>query len=424
MQPPKYQSWDNPRCEILKKIAEAKPMSHVLCLECKGGRLLCGRESCPLLAKIHFQSPIEQKLGKTLFGPSPPSLFVGWMGYPNVLVGPMASVDAENPQLLDNPAGWYGADFNDIIRMRSALVRSKSKEHIKSHSRLVSDVQELSLSVQSVDVELEFKHAPKYSLSFSPIQQPMGPAATLEKFTIAENTKIPLKAERIVRDDLKATESAALLYAKDFDIYYISKVLSAGVLGMNAGRKLVPTRWSITATDDILAKEMLKKIRQYSQISEYLVYSNTYLENHFEVLLMPGAWSFEQFEAWSPNTLWTLAMDKPTITQECESFEGRTKYAIKEGGGYYAGRFAVCEQLEKMKKQATAVIFREIYESYVMPVGVWEVRENVRHAFENKPRRFATMKDALADIRARLHLPLEEYLRKSALLRQRKLSDF
>ncbi len=420
----KYQSWDNPRCEILKALAEAKPMSHTLCLECKGGRLLCGRELCPLLAKIHIQSPIEQTLKKTMFGPSPPSLFVGWMGYPNVFVGPMASLDPENPQHLDNPHEWYGADFNEIIHMRSNLVRSKTKEHIKSNSRMVMDVQELTLSKYSVDVELEFKKTPHYSVSFSPISQHMGPTGILEKFKIAGNVSIPQKVEKVVTDELKSVESASLLYGKNFDVYYISKVLSAGILGMQKNKKLVPTRWSITATDDILAKEMLKKIRDYPKVNEFLVYSNTYLDNHFEILMMPGAWSFEQFEAWAANTLWTLAMDAPTITQESEGFDGRTKYAIKEGGGYYAGRFAVCEQLEKMRRQATAVVFREIYETYIMPVGSWEIRENLRHAFTKKPLRFNSKAEALKHIATTLRIPINHFIAKSQLLQQRKLFDF
>ncbi len=54
----------------------------------------------------------------------------------------------------------------------------------------------------------------------------------------------------------------------------------------------------------------------------------------------------------------------------------------------------------------------------------WEVRENVRHAFTNKPRKFSTIKDALADIKTRLHIPMDEYLKKSAILRQRRLTDF
>ena len=159
-------------------------------------------------------------------------------------------------------------------------------------------------------------------------------------------------------------------------------------------------------------------------MSDFLVYTNTYLENHFEVLLIPGNWSFEQFEAWAPRTLWTLSQDKPTIAQESEGFAGRTKYAMSEGGGYYAGRFAVCEFLEKMRRQATTIVFREIYDSYVMPVGVWEIRENLRHAFQNKPLRFDTLGSALKHIEGTLTVPIKEFISRSQFLRQKKLGDF
>jgi hypothetical protein len=38
--------------------------------------------------------------------------------------------------------------------------------------------------------------------------------------------------------------------------------LSIGVLGLKKDKKLVPTRWAITATDDILAKKLLEKVKQ------------------------------------------------------------------------------------------------------------------------------------------------------------------
>ena len=59
-----------------------------------------------------------------------------------------------------------------------------------------------------------------------------------------------------------------------------------------------------------------------------------------------------------------------------------------------------------------------------MPVGVWEVRENVRHAFMNPAKKFDTLKEALADINTRLMIPVEEYVKKSEILRQRRLSEF
>jgi len=119
-----------------------------------------------------------------------------------------------------------------------------------------------------------------------------------------------------------------------------------------------------------------------------------------------------------------MSCDRPTIQEEYEGFEGRSDYALKEGGGYYAGRLAVTEALHRMKKQARTIIFREIYEGYTIPVGVWEVRENVRKALQKKPKRFSNMTAALEDIETRLRIPPREYLKNSEMLKQRKLSEF
>ncbi|MFN3528143.1 MAG: hypothetical protein ACK4YO_03480, partial [Candidatus Altarchaeaceae archaeon] len=76
------------------------------------------------------------------------------------------------------------------------------------------------------------------------------------------------------------------------------------------------------------------------------------LFNHFEILLIPGNWEFEQFEAWAPDTLWTIGNESYAINLEAEYYKGRNDYAIKEGGGYYASRLAVLEYLKKIKRQA------------------------------------------------------------------------
>ncbi len=384
---------------------------------------MCGRPSCPLLQKINIQHPIESRLKESMFGPSP-SIFVGWKGYPNVFIGPMTSVEEENAALLDDPSRWYGFDFNEIIRMRSSLVRSKTRHGIRERTALLEKSQELAMSVKPTDTEVEFKVRPKYNLSFSPISQPIGPSGVLKDFEIAENPSIPKKVDYVVSDELKAGDAIYKLYRSDYDVYYLSRILSSGVLGMQENRKLVPTRWSITAVDDILANLLREGVKEYPLINEFQVYSNTYLENHFEILLMPRNWEFEQFEAWAPDTLWTMAYSKPAINLEKESYRGRSKYAIKEGGGYYAARLAVLEALERMKRQACVVIFREIHEGYIMPVGVWEVRENVRNAFRNPPEKFDTMEEALAYIGARLKIPISEYRKRSGIIAQKRLEDF
>lgn len=214
------------------------------------------------------------------------------------------------------------------------------------------------------------------------------------------------------------------MFDKNYDVYYLTGVLSCGALGANERKKMVPTRWSITAVDDILGKYLMSRIRTYPSVNDYLVYSNTYLENHFEILVAPGSWEFEQFEAWAPKTLWTMHSDEPVIAYEHEKHGGRWDYALNEGGGYYAGRFAVAEAMDNMHRQGRVIIFREIYEGYVVPVGVWEVRENARKAMQNPPKKFSSLKEALIDVSTRLRIPMKKYLEKSEILQQKRITDF
>jgi len=85
---------------------------------------------------------------------------------------------------------------------------------------------------------------------------------------------------------------------------------------------------------------------------------------------------------------------------------------------------ATAEALVKLNRQARCVVFREIYDGYRLPVGVWQVRESVRKAFENQPEKFATRSEALARIATRLKRPLSQYLARTVLLKQRRLADF
>lgn len=410
-------------CKITRAIKKERPMSRGLCLSCKGGKLLCGRSSCPLLKKISVQEPVEKRIGADVFGPSP-SIFVGWGGYPQVSVGQMTSISPGEAYVADDPGSWYGLGFDDIISIRSNLVRSKKKEPVRSQDRFVSDLQEIALSVRAVDVESHFLKKPEFSVSFNPVSQPMGPTGLLDKMDVASNPVIPRKVDSIVNDELKSAQQVGELFNRNFDVYYLTGVLSSGVLGLNQDAKMVPTRWSITAVDDMLGKQLMQRIRDYPEFGEFTVYSNEYLGNHFEVLVIPGRWEFEMFEAWCPDTLWTAGEVEPVIQAEYEGFEGRSKYAFNEGGGYYAGRFAVTEAMDRMRRQGRVIVFREIYDSYVVPVGVWEVRENVRKAMDSRPRRFADLKSALKDVQERLTIPISNYLDKSEILTQKKITDY
>jgi hypothetical protein len=84
--------------------------------------------------------------------------------------------------------------------------------------------------------------------------------------------------------------------------------------------------------------------------------------------------------------------------------------------------------LERQRRQAAIVILRETHPGYIMPVGVWNVREHVRAALRLPFRRFATMQETLGHLQSRLEIPMERYVRLSEVLRhvlyQRTFDDY
>ena len=394
-----------------------------LCLVCKGSRHLCGWKICPLYYREKSIPAIKTRLKEDFFGPST-SIFIGHNFYPNVYVGPLTTLNEEKLGIIDHPVKWFGKPYGEIIEMRSFVMRAKSRENIYSHSKLIEKNQEIALSIKPLDVEIKFRRKPAINFEFSDVIQPMGPSGILKYLKVTENPKIPRKIEKVLTDELKAEEAGFMLYKNGIDVYKLSVVLSSGILGYEGRKKLVPTRWSITAVDDMIAKKLISNIKTYNQINEYLVFSSEYLDNHFEFLFIPGRWEFENFEAWSPGTTWSFNLKRTEILEEYESFQGRTKYANLQAGGYYASRLAVVEYLHKIRKQATVVGFREVREGYTIPLGVWLVRETARNAFKSPPKKFSSLKDALNNIGTRLRIDIHEFLKRSKILRQKKLKDF
>ncbi len=394
-----------------------------LCIVCKGSRKLCGWRTCPLYAKLRVAPAIQASLKKDFYGPST-SIFVGHNFYPNVYAGPMAAIDPSAANVLDSPGSWFGKPYGDIIQFRSLLLRSQARENVFSRSRFLEQNQELALAAKPTDVEIVFKSVPRLSFEFSDITHPMGPSGAIDKFKVVGNPRIPRKIDKVVSDEMLTKDASFTLYSKGVDIYKLITILSSGIFGIRERRKLVPTRWSITATHSMLADRLLEKIREYPSVNEFLVFSSEYLDNHYEVLLMPGNWEFENFECWSPGSYWAQHLKAEEITNEHEPNAGRSGYAESQGGGFYANRLGLAEGLDGLRRQARCVIFREIRQGYTIPVGVWQCLENVRNAFGQPPSKFATLNEALGHINSRLKTPVYEYAKKSAILRQRRLGDF
>jgi hypothetical protein len=403
-----------------------------LCVRCKGGKLLCGLARCPILDSIREKLPAVQLKGKELQGSSPPTLFVGRFGYPAVRVGPMlpplALPDAAR---LDDPRGWLGTrSMRDIVAMRASLFRSNHVLRVDEPRRrdpVLEAAQLLAMASQPAEVAVTLRKEAGAGLQprMDGISAPMGPSLDAERAKVVSNPTVPRKVDALVGDvHARASDAVGELAKGGISGYHIQRVLSAGLLGRESSRRLVPTRWSITATDDILGKQAIARVKGFQQLGEVELYTSEHYGNRFWVLLLPRPWAFEMLERWHAGSAWSRAGS--AAAGDWEPWQGRTTYADNVSGAYYAARLSILEHLEARQRQAQPIVYREITDAYLFPLGVWVIRESVRDALQAKGRAFDHLEAAVRTVSMACSAP--GWHQQSVLLRearvQRRLSDF
>jgi DNA repair protein NreA len=391
-----------------------------LCLRCRSAQLLCGKPVCPILVKYRaFERTLPMVGSTTLDGSSPPGVFVGRFGYPKVAIGPLLSPIHGSTELLDTPEEWVGRSVEEVVGFRTGLVRGTARFRVSDADRpesLLERLQLLGLAGESVESEAEFRRPPRGHLALSDSTPPFGPTAPIERVRL-DVRRVDPHLERL-SSDVHANARVAVeeLYDRGVRVSRIQRAFSVGALGRRGRRKLVPTRWSITAVDDLVSKRLLETVRSLPELSETLLYSLTALDNRWLIAFLPGIYRYESIETWYPNTVWNPS-DRVVIMGDHEGHDGRTTYAAI-GGCYYAARLATAEALLRLGRQAGVVVLREVHPGEILPLGVWNVREHVRAALARPPERLAGLPELLRRVGESFAIPLERWLRASAVLHE------
>ena len=397
----------------------------------------------------------EALSGDALFGSTAPEIFVGRSGYPEVSTGLLSPVDRDAAaEGFATSSEWYseGLGIEDVLQRRTGMLnstRTTAVDSVQSSGRgrsagtaydvwegFVGVQREVAIADHPVDVEVGLDGTPDLDLSFDDVGTPTGPRATATGADLTENPHVPSAVEKTLGDDdWQAQGAMTYLYRRGFDVYDIITILSAGALGRASERSLVPTRWSITAVDDTVGQYLRGTLRNSDTIDKPELWYNEYMGNRYWVLLAPGRWEFELVELKSPGSVWNPQPGTGYyISSAHEGYEGRTSYVEETAGAYYAARLGVLEHLEQRGRQAKCLVCREITDDYWAPVGVWQVREGVRNAFESDGTHplagqrgvGQTFGETLAAVIEQLPVPMAALRRKSELVAglQSQLSDF
>ena len=355
---------------------------------------------------------------KEIEGSSPPSIFVGRYGYPKVAVGPMLPPVHGDTSILDMPEKWLGKSLEEIVNFRLNLIRGIKKFSVnQTEGRLIENLQEIAMSSNPTDTEIQFVKPTSPVTSIDDQTAPFGPIGEIKtaKFSSSHAT---MSIEKVYYDyDLKADDAIMKLYNSGIEISKIQKCLSIGMMGKN--RKLVPTKWSITATDSIISKSLMLKILDFEIIDSINIFSFEHLGNLFAVILFPHRWIFEMQEAWHDG----ISVGFGNDYEDAKGISHNPSIA----GAFFAAKLAVAEYLIKKQKQAGILILREIQPTYAVPVGVWQIREGIREAMRQSPLIVENIDDAIELSIKKMSVSKNEWIREGKmlkLLQQKVITDF
>jgi hypothetical protein len=406
----------------MQSLAKERSGRRFQCSRC-GSRLgLCGEVVCPILQRVEGRQGRRLE-SPNLAGASPPSVFIGAWNYPKVYAGPMVPhLMWDDTTRLDNPVQWLDEGIEDIISYRLSLTRSHRRVDVHDAAapdRSLRSVQELAMASLPVDTEVTLAGVPKGRLSFSRWTPPMGPTAAIKELKLTENPHVHPKIEYLTGDkDCLAQVAVSELYAAGISAYQLTRLLSVGVLGKERARRLVPTKWSITAVDDVAGKQLHRQVLDHPVINEYWVWGGQAVGNRMGILFLPTPWMFEVLEYWIPSTIVRAPRDI-VIPSDYEFTAGRKTYAKTIGGAYYAARLPVLTRLKEWGRQAAAIIFLEVHPEW-LPLGVWRVREICRQALSTTPTRCGSLEEALAEAAQYLTTPMQHWVHQSKILRHHR----
>ncbi|PBO86114.1 MAG: hypothetical protein COA77_00870 [Thaumarchaeota archaeon] len=354
----------------------------------------------------------------SISGTSPPSVFVGSYNYPKVFVGPMVPPIHGDTSLLDSPEKWKGKSLEEIVNFRLSLVRGIQKISIdQTEGRYIENLQEVTMSSKPTDSDLIFEKVTSPKISLDGESAPFGPIGEIKSAKFSSTSPVKLIEKTFYDTDLKAQDAVLNLYNSGIEISKIQKCFSIGMLGQK--RKLVPTKWSITATDDIISKSLADEVLDYSLIDSCRVFSYSHLGNTFSVVLFSHRWIYEMVEAWYSNGVLGFGSDY----EDARGIDHPPVIA----GAYFAAKLGVLEYLSEKKIQAGVIILREIRPEYSIPVGVWQVREGIREAMKEVPIISDNFEHALSLASDKMSISKSEWLSHGnilKLMRQKTMSDF
>ena len=103
----------------------------------RSGTVYLNMKDPAFLKRYYRFKTIEMVKGNEIYGSSPPDIFVGRVGYPNVYIGPLVPPRVGDTSVMGTPELWADKSIPEIVEYRSLLIRGLPPKLFKvfTHSK-------------------------------------------------------------------------------------------------------------------------------------------------------------------------------------------------------------------------------------------------------------------------------------------------
>lgn len=348
------------------------------------------------------------------FGSAP---IVGEKNYPFLQIHNSSNEDKKNSFMNSNSIVKQG--YKDIFQLKAKnILGSTQNTHIrKTTDRINQEIVDIYKSKKEIEFNSTFEHELKFDkILTNKMSGIMGSKNELQSLEATQNTKTSKQIEKYSTNDAKAKEAIIKLYEKGKNEQQIIHLLALGAFGVNINKKLVPSKWAITAYDRTIEHHLYKQIIKYNPINQYEVY---YYQNKSDThvnILLPDHYTGTHTEDWANSH----SSEWDGFNTDHYNHENKLPTINPlNAGGYYATKIALNEHLDKRKKQASAIMIR-IIRDYDVPLGVVFVRECVRESFNKQIFKTTSFKELNTFIKIKFPDHYKHFISSKVLEEQRK----
>ncbi|MCK4740348.1 MAG: hypothetical protein KAT22_02295, partial [Candidatus Thorarchaeota archaeon] len=311
---------------------------------------------------------------------SPPGIFMQTNKYPILSGGVLASTDPlECLSIYDHPEAWEGLNRESILSMRRHLYQFAINVNARDMQprNTIESLQTIALSVTPVALGVEVTSVPPRHLHNRGGLLPCSPMVQVKSIDVLSDPEISNVAKRITEKDVPASESIWSLLDYDYSLDRVVRLMSVGLLGRLANRRLVPMRSAYKAViDSFISRAVMELVEKpFAYMTE--MYLANLFGDTFTIIMQPG----------EPRVDYVNIELIGGKTSRGTSFEDLRYPDTDPKTSVFAdhARFSVYANLVRKKMSCHVIVFHLSQDRRNTILGPWIARAGVKKALETSP---------------------------------------